>query len=101
MIAFGGVDTGSMNPQLAPLVAPMAGGTGLTPAAWASAIITGMTMLADAVLDDVSLIRMAMKMAPSVMPQSEVAPLMLSRLVPMTSASFVWNISEPSVMPPP
>ena len=32
-MALGGVDTGSMKPQLAPKVAPMAGGIGLTPAA--------------------------------------------------------------------
>ena len=90
-----------MKPQLAPKVAPMAGGTGLTPAACARAIMTGMTILADAVFEDVSLTRMAMNIAPKVMPQTEVAPLIFSRFVPITSASFVSNISEPSAMPPP
>jgi hypothetical protein len=74
-MAFGGVDTGSMKPQLAPKVAPMAGGIGLTLAAMARAIMTGTTMLAEAVFDDVSLTKMAIKMAPKVMPQTEVAPL--------------------------
>ncbi len=74
-MAFGGVDTGNMKPQLAPNVAPMAGGIGLTPAAMARAIMTGTTIFAEAVFDEVSLTRMAKKIAPNVMPQMEVAPL--------------------------
>ena len=48
-MAFGGVDTGSMKPKLAPSAAPIAGGIGLMSPASAMAIITGVTMLADAV----------------------------------------------------
>ena len=59
-MAGGGVETGSMKPQLAPRVAPMAGGIGLTPAAIDREIITGTTMLAEAVFDVVSLTMMAM-----------------------------------------
>jgi len=61
--------------------------------------MTGMTMLADAVFDDVSLTRIAMNIALKVMPQTEITPLILRRLVTTISASFVSNISEPSVMP--
>ena len=60
----------------------MAGGTGLTPAAWARAMITGTTMLAEAVLEVVSLTRMAMKIAAKVMPHMEVAPLSASSPLP-------------------
>ena len=54
MIAFGGVETGSMNPKLAPSAAPRAGGIGLAPVPWAIAITTGITMLADAVFEEAS-----------------------------------------------
>jgi hypothetical protein len=35
------------------------------------------------------------------MPHTEVVPFIFGRVVPITSAGFVSNISEPSVMPPP
>ena len=40
-----------MKPMLAPSVAPRAGSTGRTPAAWATAMATGTIMLAEAVLE--------------------------------------------------
>jgi len=67
-IAFGGVDTGSMNPKEAPKQAPNAGGKGLTPDDLEIAIIMGMTMLADAVLDVVSLIIIPRPIAMAVIP---------------------------------
>lgn len=67
-MALGGVETGSMKPKLAPKVAPNAGGSGLTPAEWAMAIITGMTMLAEAVLEGASLIKIPKNMAKAVIP---------------------------------
>jgi len=100
-MAFGGVDTGSINPQLAPNVAPIAGGTGLTPAAIERDIITGTTMLAEAVFDVASLTRIDMKIAAKVMPQTEVAPLKVRRPLPTASASFVSNMRLPRLIPPP
>jgi hypothetical protein len=47
----------------------------LTTADRARAIMTGTTIFAEAVFDEVSLTRMAKKIAPNVMPQTEVAPL--------------------------
>ncbi len=67
-MALGGVDTGNINPQLAPKVAPIAGGIGFTSAAIAKEIITGTTIFAEAVLEEVSLTNMATNMAPSVIP---------------------------------
>src|SRR3990172_12346631 len=67
-MAFGGVETGRTNARLAPSVAGSAGGTGETPAAVATAIATGTTMLAAAVFDVVSVMRMAKAVATAVMP---------------------------------
>ena len=50
-MALHGVETGSMNPRLAAMVAPRAGSSGPSRAARATEITTGTTMLADAVLD--------------------------------------------------
>ncbi len=52
----------------------MAGGIGLIPAAMAREIITGTTMFAEAVLEEVSLTTMAMKMAPKVIPHMRGGP---------------------------
>src|SRR5688572_10276152 len=50
-MAFGGVETGIMNPMLAPSVAPSAGSSGRTPAACETAIAIGTIMLAAAVFE--------------------------------------------------
>ena len=67
-MAFGGVDTGSIKPKDAPRQAPKAGGSGLTPDALENAIITGITILAEAVLEVVSLIIIPKPMAIAVIP---------------------------------
>ncbi len=86
---MGGVEIGSINPQLAPRVAPIAGATGLTPAAKHKAIITGITILAAAVLDVASLIIMEIKIDTRVILQTEFAPLKANNPWPMASASYV------------
>jgi hypothetical protein len=58
-MAFGGVDTANMNPIDAPRHAPSAGGAGSTPAAFATAMATGTTIVAEAVFDVVSERKMA------------------------------------------
>jgi hypothetical protein len=52
------------------------------------AIMTGTIMFADAVLEQVSLMMMAIYMEASVIPHVEVVPIRASSLVPMTSASW-------------
>ena len=47
-MAFGGVDTGIMNPILPPRVAPRAGSSGATPAACDTAMAIGIIMFAAA-----------------------------------------------------
>jgi hypothetical protein len=56
-MGLGGVETGNMSPKLAPRHAPSAGGRGLTPEVRAMATITGMIMLAEAVLEVAWLIK--------------------------------------------
>src|SRR5574337_1007033 len=73
-MAFGGVETGSMNPKLAPRHAPRAGGNGLTLAACAMAITTGMIMLAEAVLLAASEMAIAMAIDRPVSPHRELTP---------------------------
>jgi hypothetical protein len=51
MIALGGVATGSINAKLHPMALPKTGGRGLTDAAFDIAMIIGINMLAEAVLD--------------------------------------------------
>ena len=100
-MAFGGVETGRTNARLAPSVAPSAGGTGETPAAVATAIATGTTMLAAAVFDVVSVMRMAKAVATAVMPHRLGSPLAPSSPCASRSASPVEYISVPRLKPPP
>src|SRR3972149_11209596 len=100
-IALGGVDTGSIKPKLAPRHPPKAGGIGETPAAWDTAIITGMTMLAEAVFDVASLTKIPRTIDNAVTPQSPSTPASSVNLAPMTLATPVSNINFPSLNPPP
>src|SRR3990172_4425168 len=100
-MALGGVETGSIKPKLAPKVAPKAGGRGDTPADWAMAITTGTTILAEAVLEVVSLIKTAVMIAIRVIGQREDAPVREIIQKPSFSARPVENIRLPKVKPPP
>src|SRR3990172_7649530 len=96
-MAFGGVETGRTKARLEPSVAPSAGGPGETPAAVATAIATGTTMLAAAVFEVVSVMRMAKAVATAVMPHRLGSPLAPSSPCASRSASPVEYISVPRV----
>src|SRR3989338_4113137 len=100
-MAFGGVDTGIMKPKLAPRHAPRAGGMGETPMPWATATITGITMLADVVLEVVSLTIMEMIVPAAVIVQRESRPSPAVMPEPKALASPVENMSFPMLRPPP
>lgn len=74
---------------------------GLTPEDVEIAIIMGMTILADAVLDVVSLIIIPRPTAMAVIPHWEDAPNTLIKPLPIASARPVENIKLPRVNPPP
>src|ERR1044071_2880764 len=100
-MALQGVETGSINPRLAPIVAPSAGSRGSAPCAFAMAMTTGTTMLADAVLEVASDTTTATTTDANSNP---VPPLTGSSPVsprPTASANPVWNDSTPSANPPP
>src|SRR3990172_906917 len=100
-IALGGVDTGSIKPKLAPRHPPKAGGIGETPAAWDTAIITGMTILAEAVFDIASLTSIPRTIDSAVTPHNPSTPATSVSLAPMTLATPVSNINFPRLNPPP
>ena len=73
-MALGGVDTGSINPKLAPKHAPSAGGSGLTPADPARVITTGIIMFADATFEVISLSTIAIAIDSAVNPHRDCTP---------------------------
>ena len=89
------------NPSEAPIVAPSAGRTGSAPAERASAITTGTTMFADAVLLVVSERNVAIAVEQASSPSPLVTPRRTVSARPIASASPVWNARVPSAMPPP
>ena len=102
MIALGGVATGSIKAKLHPIDAPRTGGMGLIEDAVEMAIMIGIIILADAVLE-VSSVKntlnatdrrvMSVKLAES--------PPMEMKNFPMESAKPVSNIWNPMESPPP
>ena len=88
-IALHGVDTGSMNPMLAPIVAPSAGARGSAPAAWATEITTGTIMFAEAVFDVTSERAAAITVEPMSSAVSPLDGIQASSDRPMASASPV------------
>src|SRR3990172_5552339 len=100
-MALGGVETGRTKARLAPRVAPSAGGTGETPAAVATAIATGTTILAEAGLEVVSVMRMEKAVATAVMPHRLGSPPAATSPRASRSASPLEYISVPRLKPPP
>ena len=93
MIALGGVATGSMKAKLQPIALPSTGGSGLTAAAFDMAMIIGINMLADAVLD-VSSVRKTLNVTDRRVMIDRLAelPPMEMKNFPMASAKPVSNI---------
>lgn len=100
-MAFGGVDTGIMNPMLAPRVAPRAGSSGEMPAARATAMAIGMTILAAAVLEAVSDRRIAAAVNATVRPTVPRPGNCVVTHWPSHGESPVDSASLPIARPPP
>ena len=92
-MALGGVATGSMKAKLHPIALPKTGGTGFTDAALDTAMIIGMIMFADAVLD-VTSVRNTLRATESKVIRVKLAasPPKEIKNVPMASARPVSNI---------
>jgi hypothetical protein len=93
MMALGGVATGSMKAKLHPIALPRTGGRGLMDAAFDMAMIMGINILAEAVLE-VSSVKNTLNVTDkSVMIDrpAELPPIEMKNL-PMASAKPVSNI---------
>ena len=93
MMALGGVATGSINAKLHPMALPRTGGRGLIDAALDIAIIIGMSMLAEAVLE-VTSVRNTLNVTDKSVMRVKLAelPPMEMKNFPMASAKPVSNI---------
>jgi hypothetical protein len=93
MIALGGVATGSIKAKLHPMEAPRTGGRGLIDAAFDMAIMIGMIMLAEAVLE-VSSVKNTLNVTDKSVMSVKLAesPPMEMKNFPMESAKPVSNI---------
>jgi hypothetical protein len=93
MIALGGVATGNINAKLHPMALPRTGGRGLIDAAFDIAMIIGINMLAEAVLD-VSSVRNTLNVTDKSVMRDKLAefPPMEMKNFPMASAKPVSNI---------
>src|SRR5574341_1331272 len=100
-MALGAVDTGIMNPMLAPRVAPSTGSMGRTPAACDTAIAIGTIMLADAVFDAASDTTIAAPVNSSVRASGDCDGSQLVTPSPIACARPVLNVISPSASPPP
>ena len=100
-MAFGGVETGIMNPMLAPRVAPSTGSMGRTPAACDTAIATGTIMFAAAVFEVASdsTTAVAVKSIVSATVPCDGSHAVMPR--PIASARPVENANPPIASPPP
>src|SRR5687767_8625803 len=100
-MALGAVDTGIMNPILAPSVAPSTGSMGRTPAACDTAIAIGTIMFADAVFEAASDTTIAAPVNSSVNANDDCDGSQLVTPSPTACASPVEKVISPSASPPP
>jgi hypothetical protein len=93
MIALGGVATGNIKAKLHPMALPRTGGRGLIEAAFEIAMIIGISMLAEAVLE-VSSVRNTLNVTDKSVMRVKLAelPPMEMKNFPMASAKPVSNI---------
>src|SRR5687767_5731556 len=100
-MALGAVETGIMNPMLAPSVAPSTGSIGRTPAACDTAIAIGTIMFADAVFDAASDTTIAAPVNSSVNANDDCDGSQLVTPSPTACAKPVENAISPRASPPP
>src|SRR5687768_17537054 len=98
-MAFGAVETGIMNPMLAPRVAPSTGSIGRTPAACDTAIAIGTIILADAVFEAASETIMAAAVNSTVNAKDDCDGSQLVTPSPTACASPVENVISPRASP--
>ena len=92
IIALGGVATGSMKAKLQARALPITGGKGLMAAALVMAIIIGIIILAEAVLEVTSVSRILRLMARKVIRDKLADPPGETKNLPITSARPVLKI---------